>query len=749
MSKQAQIHVQRTCATLQSFLTFLPLVCVFDLFLDYLRYLIMGLNFFAQFPHSLIAIIHTFYMQIVTFRWEILTAPTTSNVLQPSTVHTGPGSSFADPITPLRDFYNTSPFPLDLSGASSAKEQLLVGLLESLGLDDWIPLEGTLGTASGLPEISWFFLFPVAIVLAASVAAWLVYQELLPNTSVSELLALNAMAEDVLVRPSRSLTQLAFGNLEDVGSFLDAPPSLGSAPAVLKVASYGAPKASSSTLAPRPATSMPPCGDVATDLAPMVFTDPTTFSTDDPDSPQLEASMHFPISDNTVSAKGDYVSIMGAEKNLDSASLDMSAAVDGHEIPPAAPSFDVLEPLAAASSDLAIRLLDENLEDSLSDEALKSSGLITPVDSVAEVVAGAGTVVNESTDDLPSLVSQLGSDLSYCSDTNSKNTTLLPAEGSSTSEDPTICARLPAGKPEEDGQQSLLSNKATAPSTGPTEPNDSALATPDDLKKGYAATAEATLKSLSASTVASEEVANFTLPAWSLVSPNCEVSELVDELVTAQDWTTIKCYMGMQDDRANESELKQITFIQEYRLPIHFPDPHSVVPSNIIESFPDSNDLFRSPPIVQAGSPFKNEHRRALSEPPPLSNRYWICTEVDPTPKLSATRARQNIFKDTDERFPLTSPELQARFSLISAQLGFITHNRSHLRFVPQAQVDHTLENERAALRLAAAPQLRRRHSMGGFQRAKYELTGSMFLDSYIPYVLAYAYIKRLLTYVP
>ncbi|EKM53728.1 uncharacterized protein PHACADRAFT_30669 [Phanerochaete carnosa HHB-10118-sp] len=742
----------------------------------------MYLDFLAHLLRSLDSSFHSIFKWVVYFnRWSQVTSPPPSAVLESPIPNATPGSSFtsADTTFTEPDIFLSGAkhaFSLDLPDIGTAKEQILSGLLGSLGLDEWISLQGTLGAASDLPEISLTPLVPLVITILSVLVLWFVLQELLPAVDDVGQQALDVSAKDVPFQRNRSLTHLAFGNIEDLNSGLHTTPLLEDATAAQT--SSNALDTSNSVLAIEPEDPAPNIGDDAMDLAPMVFTDPTTLPADDLDSP-FEVSLRPPISKN--SDRCPSVPPSTAKDDLGRISLRTPTATNIQSVPSAAPSFDVLEPLAAASSDLATQLMDENLEESLSDEVLQSAGLITPADSVAEVVVDVSMVSLGPSGDPPPPVLAHGVGAFSTAVSNDEDAGPSLANGTSTSGGPTICARLPIIELEDDtldiGDDPLHLSRVCPAVTadhaakddscasndqqpacdevtvripltaGPTDgaPTKLAKATADPhVALSTSSASKVTQESTTAPTDPIEEISDYMPSDWSLVTPKSDLSDLIDEPMTAQDWTTVKCYMGFQDDQVNESEQKQMTFIHDYRLSIHFPDPSPAAPLNAFERMPNADDLFCSSPNARTRSLFRNERRRALSEPPLFSDREWIRSEVDPTPKLSATRARLDIFKDprcpvvpaeADKRFPLTSPELQGCFPSIAARMGFITHNRSHLRFIPRAEMDYVLEGERAALKLATAHELRRRHSIGGFHLSKYGLTKTAFLRAYVPYI--------------
>jgi hypothetical protein len=233
-----------------------------------------------------------------------------------------------------------------------------------------------------------------------------------------------------------------------------------------------------------------------------------------------------------------------------------------------------------------------------------------------------------------------------------------------------------------------------------------------------------------------EQLPDYMPSSWSLATPNSDLSELLNEPVTAKDWTTIKCLLGMQDDQANKSELKQMTFVQDCLPPSYFPESSSRTSSNLSCS-PVSKDPYTLPSLPRPSYSSFNAHCRSQSVPM-YSVRVLHYSGHEHMSKVPAEKIRQDIFKSEycpapasqlNARFPLSDDDLQKRFSSTMARMGIIQYNSDFHRLLPQAEVNRVIEEEANALKLAARPRLRRRHSIAVVPGNSYGMTKAEFFN--------------------
>ncbi|GJE99059.1 hypothetical protein PsYK624_152990 [Phanerochaete sordida] len=687
----------------------------------------MDFDYFIQVLQSMTAAVKKLFNiidLIVRTKWDpVATPPPSATVQHP---FTWPYPPWMDKLpTCLAGELTTCPFfaevpshpefGLDLHDAGTAKEQVLAGLLDSLGLGDWESLHEMLSGSSNIPSMDITQLFPLILFVLSVCIIWLIIQEVL-HTEDEGLLLTGAQRN---ARPPSNQPCKELG-VDNPSCDLDAPPPTASRSDALRVS------LEDSGIAEASAASEPASPSSSVEDGSMVSSDPKALSGEDEPRPGRAQSLS--IWDN--SSDDDFIS-PNADDVRERAPSSQATNTGAHHAPPTAPSFDVLGPLAAAPSALAVSLMDENLEESLSDDVLRSAGLITPVDSAAQV---AEPDAQELTDGEPISVDAGDSVPPASGALGGENLGAAMANGPA-SQQLEICARLSVVEPEDTRSSS---EGAVALNSSKSSPS---------VASGSSAVEVTT----SASSSLPQDLPDYMPSDWSLVPPSSDLSDVVGERVTAEDWTTIKSYMAMQDDEENGSGLRRMTLIQECRPPLHFPDPCTLARSTTLVRNDDAEDPFCPRPTPQMRTLFRSGHQRAFSEPPPLSDPEWIRADVDPLPQLSATRARLDIFKDprcpvlptdADARFPLKSPELQDSFPSLAAQMGVILHSRSHARFAPRAEAGRVVKEEQAALRLAALPELRRRHSTAGFGAPMQGLSKAAFLRMYIPYIrdqLSYA----------
>lgn len=493
-------------------------------------------------------------------------------------------------------------------------------------------------------------------------------------------------------------------------------------------------------------------------LSPIMFSDPTSFSSDGLDAPH--GSVLSEVSEDVLEKCEDIVppysgpqhaayspsgqgflplsrqrqtaTVLDASADLAAVPSETKAiAIDNPPVP--TPSFDMLAPLAAASSNLKTQLLQERFEESILNDALESAGLTSPIQDEASddnIPQGAVDRLGQKTPHLETeaLTATLPiyDDVNIVQDTSSELLAApLPSHEDLVNSPGGDVLEVPFSTP-------IVLASASGGDVAHLEPPENGDV--EEPRMAFSPT---------------DQHLGLFSSSSSLLTPSSSLSDLINEPVSATDLTTLKCWYSMVDDEANVSSPKQMTFVRDYRTPVHFPDPYPVAPLEPSQSLSSCSDPLSSPlPSSESlGSWSTSSRLRTLTEPPVNSVREMSRSDIEPVPTFSVSKFKRDVLESEHcpvvpsefvNWFELASPLLQQYFPLLLSRMGIIPHDRSFIRFQPKMEQDLALAGERRALMLVAAAWQRkgpllvaRRHFVPSLSNGRHHLPSSEFPSEY------------------
>ncbi|KIP10962.1 hypothetical protein PHLGIDRAFT_171298 [Phlebiopsis gigantea 11061_1 CR5-6] len=430
------------------------------------------------------------------------------------------------------------------------------------------------------------------------------------------------------------------------------------------------------------------------ELSPIMFSNPTFFPSDDPDlvhvpprpSNTLDTCDHeiknisaeHSTSDPFVLDCSD-VSTVPRQGGQNFALVAIPSDLEEIECPPTptpSSTLDVAESFAAAAPETCSQDIGDPLGNTL-DQTLESSWL------VSTSLAGPNTHVPE-----PTPIAQVTDDVRVCfvvASLNNETTSPVAANITTHESDGAFMVQPERGCNSPAGATNTVSGNDEQRTSIQTTDHKEPLLDNDHAGENLA-----------------------VVPSSAFLVPGTSLHDIIDEELTAEDWTTIKCFYGMMDDEMNINGQVQMTIVRDRRLPLYHPGPSSS--ATLVSAAPTvSNDDITTLPAPSLEYESAEPRRRTRTEPSVKAVRK-ASLDVDPGYVLSFTGLKQDVLASRHcsvvasgfiDRFEQGLPQIRRHFYSMSTRLGLIPHERGYIRYIPKGEERLALEKEARALKLA------------------------------------------------